>query len=65
MNREQWQQKRGHARVPSVPIAITQTEISQRVEDTVAAAGAARPAAGADGQVQAEESAVKVRRRKP
>lgn len=65
MNREQWQQKRGHARVTRVPTAITRAEIAHRVEDTTLAAGATRPAAVVSGDAQAEESAVKVRHRKP
>jgi hypothetical protein len=65
MNPEQWQQKRGHARARSAPIAITVAEIAHRVDDTALAVGAARPAASVGGPVQAEESAVVARQRKP
>lgn len=65
MNREQWQQKRGHAGARSVPIVITVAEIVHRVGMTAAAADAARPVAGMVGQARMEESGVAVRHRKP
>ncbi|MBI5275158.1 MAG: hypothetical protein HY854_01765 [Burkholderiales bacterium] len=65
MNREQWQQKRGHAGARRVPTAITEAEIAHRVGMTARAANSARPASGAAGQPQAEESGVAARRTKP
>lgn len=47
MNREQWQQKRGHAGARSVPIVITVAEV------------AAKPTARVGGQIPAEGAAVK------
>jgi len=65
MNREQWQQKRGYARVRSVPIATTVAEIAHRVDVADVSIGGAKSAASAGGPVQAEESAVVVRHRRP
>lgn len=65
MNREQWQQKRGHAGARRVPTAITVAEIAHRVGMTAIAASTARPAAGVAGPEQTNESAVAARRTKP
>ncbi|MBI5784230.1 MAG: hypothetical protein HZA64_02130 [Rhodocyclales bacterium] len=65
MNREQWQQKRGHAGARRVPTAITAAEIAHRVGKTTLAADNAKPAAEVDGQKRTEKSAPAVRRSKP
>jgi hypothetical protein len=65
MNREQWQQKRGHAGATRVPTAITVGEIAHRVGVTALAANRAKPAAVVGGQIEVEKPAVAVRHRKP
>jgi hypothetical protein len=65
MNREQWQQKRGHAGAKRAPAVLAAAEVAYRAQTTPPAGGAAKPAAEPGSQTQTGKSAAAIRRPKP